>query len=184
MLINIHGKNVEITDAMHAAVEDKLEFLHKYFEIDDSWRANVVVNTYPAGAKVEVTITSKFSPLRAEVMNEDFYAALDKVVHKLEDQIRRHKTRLSKRNREGLSQAFVSMIDDYEAKPEAADEAQLVRTKTVVAESMNLNDAVLDMEMLGHTFFIYTDDETNEIAVVYKRLDGDYGLLEVEREND
>lgn len=78
MLISIHGKNVDTTEAMYTAVEEKLEFLHKYFEIDDTWRANVVVNTYPTGVKVEVTITSKIGPLRAEVMTEDFYAALDK----------------------------------------------------------------------------------------------------------
>ncbi|WP_159649918.1 ribosome hibernation-promoting factor, HPF/YfiA family [Erysipelothrix aquatica] len=180
MLISIHGKNVDITEAMYAAVEEKLEFLHKYFEIDDTWRANVVVNTYPTGVKVEVTITSKIGPLRAEVMTEDFYAALDKVVHKLEDQIRRHKTRISKKNREGLSQAFISMIEDQEAETKQNEEAELVRTKTIAAEKMDLSDAILNMEMLGHTFFIYTDDETNEVAVVYKRLDGDYGLLEVE----
>ena len=178
MLVNVHGKNVDITDAMQAAVEEKLSFIEKYFEVDDSWRANVVVNTYPNDLKVEVTITSKIGPLRAEVVHEDFYAALDKVVHKLEDQIRRHKTRISKRNRAGLSEAFLEMID--ESAPNQ-DDAQLVRTKNVVAETMNLNDAILSMELLGHTFFIYTDDETNEVAVVYKRHDGDYGLLEVDR---
>lgn len=178
MLVNVHGKNVEITDAMYSAVESKLSFIEKYFEVDDSWRANVIVNTYPSDIKVEVTITSKIGPLRAEVVHEDFYSALDKVVHKLEDQIRRHKTRISKRNRAGLSEAFLNMIDETTV-PET--EAQLVRTKTIDAETMNLNDAILSMEMLGHTFFIYTDDETNEIAVVYKRVDGDYGLLEVER---
>ncbi|QIK57687.1 ribosome-associated translation inhibitor RaiA [Erysipelothrix sp. HDW6A] len=179
MLINIHGKNVEITEAMQEAVEKKLQFIDKYFETDDSWRANVIVNTYPAGVKVEVTITSKFSPLRAEVINEDFYSALDKVVHKLEDQIRRHKTRLSKRRRESLSEAFIEMIEGSETPQ--VEEAELVRTKTINAEEMNLNDAILAMEMLGHTFFIYTDDETHEVAVVYKRHDGDYGLLEVEQ---
>lgn len=178
MLVNVHGKNVDITDAMQAAVEEKLSFIEKYFEVDDSWRANVVVNTYPNDLKVEVTITSKIGPLRAEVVHDDFYSALDKVVHKLEDQIRRHKTRISKRNRAGLSEAFLEMIDE---SPSAQDDARLVRTKNVVAETMNLNDAILSMELLGHTFFIYTDDETNEVAVVYKRHDGDYGLLEVDR---
>lgn len=180
MLVYIHGKNVEITDAMQEKVEEKLEFLHKYFEVDDSWRANVVVNVYPQGSKVEVTITSKIGPLRAEVLHEDFYAALDRVVDKLEDQIRRHKTKISRKNREGLSQSFLNMIAESEAK----EESKLVKTKSIVAEKMNLNDAIVDMEMLGHSFFIYTDDETSDVAVVYKRLDGDYGLLEVDRDND
>ena len=180
MLIYIHGKNVDITDAMHAKVEEKLQFLDKYFDVDDSFRTNVVVNVYPQGIKVEITITSKIGTLRAEVQHEDFYAAVDKAVDKLEDQIRRHKTRISRKNRVGLSQAFLDIIEKEEAEND--EEPELVRTKAVFAEKMNLNDAIVDMEMLGHTFFIYTDDETNEVAVVYKRLDGDYGLMEVEKD--
>lgn len=181
MLIYIHGKNVDITDAMHAKVEEKLQFLDKYFDVDDSFRTNVVVNVYPEGVKVEVTVTSKIGTLRAEVLHEDFYAAVDKAVDKLEDQIRRHKTRISRKNRVGLSQAFLEVIEREEA--ENSEEPELVRTKAIFAEKMNLNDAIVNMEMLGHTFFIYTDDETNEVAVVYKRHDGDYGLLEVEKDN-
>lgn len=176
MLINIHGKNVEITEAMQERAEEKLGFLDKYFDIDDSWRTTIVVDVIPQGKKVETTITSKIGTLRSEVLNPDFYAALDLSVDKLEDQIRRHKTRLSRKNREGLSAAFLQMIE----AEEMAEEAKLVRTKTVDAQEMNLDEAILRMEMLGHSFFIYTDDETQEIAVVYKRLDGDYGLLEVE----
>lgn len=178
MLIYIHGKNVEITDAMRNKVEDKLSFMDKYFELDDSFRANVVVGVQSNDIKVEITIHTKFGILRAEVEHQDFYAALDLSVDKLEDQIRRQKTKLSKRNRESLTETFLNMIED--AKPE--EESKLVRTKTVFAEKMDLNDAILSMELLGHTFFIYTDDETNEVAVVYKRLDGDYGLLEVEKQ--
>lgn len=176
MLVYIHGKNVDITDAMHERVEDKLQFLNKYFDLDDSWRANVVVDVMPQGSKVEITITSKIGTLRAEVLHSDFYAAIDKAVDKLEDQIRRHKTRISKRNREGLSNAFLKLIEEDVRE----EEAKLVRTKSVNAQEMNLDDAILNMEMLGHSFFIYTDDETRDIAVVYKRLDGDYGLLEIE----
>ena len=179
MLIYIHGKNVDISDAMHTRVEEKLQFLDKYFDVDDSFRTNVVVNIIPQGVKVEITITSKIGTLRAEVLQEDFYAAVDIAVDKLEDQIRRHKTRISRKNRVGLSQAFLDVIEKEEK--ENAEEPELVRTKIIDAEKMNLNDAIVDMEMLGHTFFIYTDDETDEIAVVYKRLDGDYGLLEVEK---
>lgn len=177
MLVYIHGKNVDITDAMHAAVQKKLEFLDKYFDVDDSFRANVIVDIVPSGKKVEITITSKFNTLRAEVLHDDFYTALDRAVDKLEDQIRRHKTRISKKNKESLTVAFLQMIEEEESH-----EPELVRTKTIAAETMNLNDAIVNMELLGHSFFIYTDDETEDIAVVYKRHDGDYGLLEIERE--
>ncbi len=178
MLVNIHGKNVEITDAMQERVEEKLQFLNKYFDLDDSWRTLVVVHVVPEGKKVEITITSKIGTLRAEVLNNDFYSAIDKAIDKLEDQIRRHKTRISKRNREGLSTAFLKLIEENDA--EEVNESKLVRTKTIDAETMNLEEAILRMEMLNHSFFIYTDDETQDVAVVYKRLDGDYGLLEVE----
>ena len=176
MLVYIHGKNITITDAMHERVEKKLGFMDKYFDLDDSYRANIVVSVVGKNAKVETTIHTKFGLLRAEVAHEDFYSALDLVVDKLEDQIRRQKTKLSQRNRESLSDAFLKLIEETEA----VEEAKLVRTKTVVAEEMNLDDAILSMELLGHSFFIYTDDETKDVAVVYKRRDGDYGLLEVE----
>ncbi|HEY4537331.1 MAG TPA: ribosome-associated translation inhibitor RaiA [Erysipelothrix sp.] len=178
MYIYIHGKNVDITDAMHDAVEAKLQFLEKYFDVDDTFRANVVVDVYPEGVQVEITITSKVGILRAEVLHQDFYAAVDKAIDKLESQIRKHKTRISKKSSEGLSEAFLKMIQEEEK----SEEPELVRTKAIFAQKMNLNDAIVDMEMLGHTFFIYTDDETNEVAVVYKRNDGDYGLLEVEKD--
>lgn len=178
MLVYIHGKNVDITDAMHNRIETKLGFMDKYFELDDSFRANVIVKTHRPMTEVEITIHTKFGILRAEVEHEDFYAALDIAVDKLEDQIRRQKTKLSRKNRESLSEAFLNMIESEEVEEE---ESKLVRTKTIHAEKMELNDAILSMELLGHTFFIYTDDETDEVAVVYKRLDGDYGLLEVEK---
>lgn len=177
MLVYIHGKNIKITDAMHERVEKKLGFMDKYFELDDSYRANVVVSVHGAFAKVEMTIHTKFGLLRAEVSHEDFYAAVDLAVDKLEDQIRRQKTKLSQKNRESLSEAFLKQIEEEQDDQE---EAKLVRTKTIVAEEMDLNDAILSMELLGHSFFIYTDDETKEVAVVYKRRDGNYGLLEVE----
>lgn len=178
MLIYIHGKNIDITDAMRNRVEDKLSFMDKYFELDDSYRANVVVSVHSNISKVEITIHTKFGILRSEVEHEDFYAALDLSVDKLERQIRRQKTKLSKKNRESLTEAFLNLIDEEEKKE---DDSKLVRTKTVFAEKMDLNDAILSMELLGHSFFIYTDDETNEVAVVYKRHDGNYGLLEVEK---
>lgn len=178
MLVYIHGKNIDITDAMHNRIEKKLEFMNKYFELDDTFRANVVVTTHRIDTKVEITIHTKLGIIRAEVKHEDFYAALDIAVDKLEDQIRRQKTKLSRKNRESLSEAFLNMIDSQEVVEE---DSKLVRTKTVQADKMELNDAILNMELLDHAFYIYTDEETNEVAVVYKRSDGDYGLLEVEK---
>ncbi len=178
MLLNIRGKNVSITEAMNERTEKKLEFLSKYFTIDDTMRANVVVQIYPEGQKVEITITTKMGPLRAEVLGTDFYSALDLAIDKLEDQIRRQKTRLGRRHKESLSKNFVTEIEQEEDN--SSDEP--VRTKTVVAEEMDLSDAIMKMEMLGHAFYVYTDEETEGVAIVYKRKAGGYGLLEVEDE--
>jgi putative sigma-54 modulation protein len=176
MRVNIHGKNLTITDAMFDRVNKKLSFLEKYFNIDEDTIANTVVRTYPTGIKLEITILTKVGYLRAEVVHEDFYAALDVAMDKLEDQIRRQKTRLSKKHREKLAVAFLKQ-EELIAKEEEP-KAEPVRTKTVVAEKMDLDEAIMRMEMLGHSFFIFTDLDTDAIAVVYKRNDGGYGLLE------
>lgn len=176
MRVNIHGKNLTITDAMYERVNKKLSFLEKYFNIDDETIANVAVRTYPTGMKLEITILTKVGYLRAEVVHDDYYAALDLAMDKLEDQIRRQKTRLSKKHREKLSVAFLKQAQESAKDEEPTGEP--VRTKTIVAEKMDLDDAIMKMEMLGHSFFIFTDEETEAIAVVYKRLDGGYGLLE------
>lgn len=159
----------------------KLDHLAKYFIIDDSVVANVVVRVYPNKQKIEVTIPTKYAVLRAEVTHDDLYAAIDLVVDKLEDQIRRQKTRLTRKHKEKLAMAFIddeALYVDYDEVDE--DEDEVVKTKSLVPEMMDLDEAIMRMEMLNHTFFIYRDEETNEIAVVYKRHDGGYGLIETE----
>ena len=177
MKVNIYGKNITVTPALSEKIEKKLNHLEKYFMIDDSVVANVVVRVYPNKQKIEVTIPTKYAVLRTEVVHDDLYAAIDLAIDKLEDQIRRQKTRLTRKNKEKLAYAFIEEMD-FEDSYEDNDE--LVRTKTVTADTMELDEAIMRMEMLGHSFFIYRDNETNEIAVVYKRHDGGYGLIETD----
>jgi putative sigma-54 modulation protein len=179
MRVNIHGKNLTITEAMYQRVDKKLSFLEKYFNIDEDTTANVVVRMFPTGLKLEITILTKVGYLRAEVVHEDFYAAVDLAMDKLEDQIRRQKTRLSRRHREKLALAFLKDKENIVEEPLKEKEIP-VRTKTIAAQRMDLDEAIMRMEMLGHSFFIYTDNESDLIAVVYKRNDGGYGLLETE----
>ena len=115
------------------------------------------------------------SDLRAEVVNDDFYAAVDLAIDKLEDQIRRQKTRLNKKHREHLANAFIDteLVEEENSIP--------VKTKTVNAEEMDLDTAIMKMELSGHNFYIYTDDETETVSVVYRRSSGGYGLLEVSK---
>ncbi len=175
MKIEIIGKNITVTDGMRTKIENKLNFLEKYFLIDEETSARVVVRVYPNNQKIEVTIPTKMAILRAEVVHDDLYAAIDLVIDKLEDQIRRQKTRLSKKHKEKLAMSF---IEEENVVIEPTD--VIVRTKTVNAEVMDLEEAIMRMEMLNHSFFIFTDEETDQIAVVYKRNDGGYGCIETE----
>ena len=175
MKVQIYGKNVTITQGMQEKVESKLKFLDKYFIIEDYLTANVVVKVHTNDVKVEITIPTKFAVLRAEVVHEDFYAAIDLTIDKLEDQIRRQKTRLERKHKDKLALAFIE--DEVED-----DEDVFVKTKSITVTEMDLEEAILRMEMLGHDFFIYKDDETHEINVVYARKDGGYGCIEVEEE--
>lgn len=176
MKVQIYGKNITVTPAIAERIEKKLSHLEKYFIIDETVVANVVVRVYPNKQKIEVTIPTKFAVLRAEVVHDDLYAAIDLAIDKLEDQIRRQKTRLTRKNKEKLAKAFIA---EEEVKEEL-EENEVVKTKSIVPDEMELDEAIMRMEMLHHSFFIYKDDETKEIAVVYKRHDGDYGLIETE----
>ena len=123
-----------------------------------------------------MTIPTKVGILRAEVEHEDFYAAIDLAIDKLEDQIRRQKTRLSRRHKDSLAESFIEKDEKVLEEEDIA-----VKTKTITPEKMDLEEAIMRMEMLGHSFFIYVDNEDDEIAVVYRRNDGKYGLIETER---
>lgn len=178
MKVNITGKNISVTQAINDKINKKLAILNKYFIIDDEDTANVLIRTYPDKQKIEVTIPTKFAILRTEVADEDLYRAIDRAIDKLEDQIRRQKTRIEKKkNHSPLSEAFID-AELYEDAPVEDDE--LVRTKSIVPAYMSLDEAIAKMELLDHDFFIYTDDETRKIAVVYRRREGGYGLIETE----
>ena len=166
MKVNIVGKNITVTQGISDKIHKKLDVLTKYFIISEDDVANVLVRTYPTKQKIEVTIPTRYAILRAEVVDD-----------KLEDQIRRQKTRLTRKNKESLAEAFV----DHELfNDEDIEEEEVVRTKSIVPKEMSLDEAIMKMELLGHDFFIYTDDETNKVAVTYKRKDGGYGLIETE----
>lgn len=175
MRFEIIGKNITVTEAMKEKIESKLAMLDKYLIIDPNTIARVVARVYPNSQKVEVTIPTKIGLLRTEVVDDDFYAAVDLAIDKLEGQIRRQKTRLSRRHRENLAESFISEEEVEETKTEIP-----VRTKTVSADRLDLDEAIMQMELSNHDFYIYTDVESGKISVVYRRRSGSYGLIEVE----
>lgn len=174
MRFEIIGKNITITDLMRSKIEKKLSSLEKYLLIDPDTKARVVARVYPSSQKIEVTIPTKVGILRSEVTHEDLYAAIDIAVDKLEDQLRRQKTRLNRRHRESLAEAFL------EEAAEAEERIVPVKTKTIQATVLDLDEAIMQMELSSHDFYIYTDEDTGRVSVVYLRNDGDYGVIEVE----
>ena len=177
---NIRGENIEVTPAIREYVEAKVEKVERYFNEDVNAKANVNLKVYnDKQTKVEVTIPMKNVTLRAEERNNDMYAAVDLIVDKLERQIRKHKTKVNRkfREREGAGVYFANVTKNG-AEVEQEEEFQIVRTKQFDLKPMDQEEAILQMNMLGHDFYIYTDAETDSTNIVYKRQDGKYGLIE------
>ena len=173
MKYNIRGDKMVITDAIKDYAETKLGKLDKYFK-EDGVTANVLARVRGNSQIVEVTIpTSKFI-LRSEEENEDLYAAIDLVTDKLERQIRKNKTRLNRNIKENIKEFNF----DYEISDDEEGKEKVVKRKNIEMKPMDEEEAILEMELLGHNFFVYKDMDTNKVCVVYKRKDGDYGLIE------
>ncbi len=176
MEIIIHGDKIKITDAMRDYVEEKLEKLEKYLESSENVRANVIVKVKNYDQTIEITIPLKSFILRSEETQEDFYAAVDKTIDKLERQIRKNKTKLmSKQNKPSYDFNFSFMEDDEEE-----EDQRVLKRKSVEVKPMDEEEAILQMELLGHQFYMFKDADTDKYAVVYKRKDGHYGIIESE----
>ena len=175
---SIRGENLEVTEALRDYVVSKLEKIEKYFQADQELDARVNLKVYrEKTAKDEVTIPLGSITLRAEDVSQDMYGSIDLVTDKIERQIRKNKTKIERKNRnkKSTSQLFTdAVVEEVEAAP-----AKVVRSKQIDLKPMDLEEALLQMDLLGHDFFIYTDVEDNTTNVLYRREDGDVGLLEV-----
>ena len=180
MEIFVRGKNIKVTDAIESYVKEKLNKLDTYLGDSENVKANVLLNVHGRSQKVEVTIPLKNFILRAEDVQEDLYAAIDTVADKLQRQIRKNKTRLaSKKMKTVAVQDFVfDKIEDI--KDEEETEEKIVKRKKVEVKPMSEEEAILQMELLGHQFYIFKDAETLKPTLVYKRKEGNYGVIETE----
>lgn len=173
----IHGDKIKVTSAMNEYINEKLGKLEKYLENSEIVRANVIVKVKNHEQRVEITIPLKTFILRSEESKTDFYAAVDKAVDKLERQIRKNKTRLmSKQIKTNYDFDFTKIEQDEEDNTGN----KILKRKQVEVKPMNEEEAILQMELLGHQFYMYKDSETNKPSVVYKRNDGNYGIIESE----
>ena len=179
---SIRGENIEVTDAIRSYVESKLGKIQKYFHVEQELDARVNLKVYKEKtAKVEVTIPLGAVTLRAEDISQDMYGSIDLVFDKIERQIRKNKTKIAKKNREKTSagQVFTS---EFEAEViEETPARKIVRTKNVSLKPMYVEEALLQMDLLGHDFFIYTDAEDGTTNIIYRREDGDLGLIEAKQ---
>ena len=174
---SIRGENLEVTDALRSYVEDKVAKIEKYFNENQELIAKVNLKVYrEKTAKVEVTIPLGSITLRAEDVSQDMYGSIDLVVDKIERQIRRNKTKIEEKNRQKVATGQIFTADLVE---QVEEEVKVVRTKQVDLKPMDIEEAVLQLELLGHDFFIYTDAKDGTTNILYKREEGDLGLLEV-----
>ena len=169
MKYNIRGNKIDVTQAINDYIESKLSKVEKYF--DDDVEAKAIISAKGREQKVEVTIWSGKYNVRAEETNEDLYSAVDLVVDKLERQLKRYKDKFN--NKKIAKEEFIPEIEDY-----FEEEETVVRRKEVFLKPIDEEEAITQMELLGHSFFVFKNVDTNKINVVYKRKDGGYGIIE------
>ena len=175
MRFTISGKNIEVTDGLRSAVTDKLGKLERYFTPETE--IIVTMSVEKERQKIEVTIPVKGNTIRAEESSTDMYVSIDLVEEVIERQIRRYRKKLIDKKQAALSfsQAFIDEEED-----EQEDDIRIVKTKKFAIKPTIPEEACLQMEMLGHSFYVFLNSETDEVNVVYKRKGNTYGLIEPE----
>lgn len=172
MKMILAGKQMDVSEDVRKWAEKKFSKLEKFFRWD--WELNLTIGSKKRGKhKLDATITYKGMVFRAETDNKDIYTAIDKAVEVIERQIRKHKSRLEKRLHEGA-------FDQYAVSEDMVEEQKIriVKNKRFAMKPMTAEEAVLQMELVGHSFFVFLNGESDKICVVYRRKDGDYGMIE------
>ncbi len=176
MEIIIRGDKLEVTKAMKDYINEKLKKLEKYLEKSDDVRANVLVKVKGHLQTVEITIPLRNFIIRSEETQEDFYAAVDKAIDVMERQIRKNKTKIkAKENKTKTDFSFIDIEEEEEPS-----ETEIIKRKKIEVKPMDEEEAILQLELLGHEFYLFKNIDTNKEAVIYKRKNGGYGLIEAE----
>ena len=174
MKFNIHGKKLEVTDSIKKYIESKIGRLDKYFDDPDNITATVAIKLSGKKQVVEVTINTHSFVIRGEEANNDLYASIDLVSDKIERQIRKNKTRIHKKiNKEKIKDFNLTYDIEVEKQPE-----MIVKHKIIETKPMDEEEAILQMELLGHDFFVFKNSNTDEFNILYKRKEGNYGIIE------
>ena len=171
MRIDIRGDKLKITEGMKTQIEEKIGHLDSYFKDPENLKAYVVVRVKNNEDIIEVTIPTPKFTLRSETSDKDFYAALNTSIDKLERQIRKNKTKLKKKFKDTLKYEILDMEIEEEQI------SNITKRKELTLHLMDEEEAVLQMELLGHDFYIFKNSDTDNVSVVYKRKDGEYGII-------
>ncbi len=174
MEIKIHGKNLEVTKALQDYAKKKAAKISKFFE-QEPLEILVTMSVERETHIVDITVSVNGLLLRGEEKTGDMYASIDGAVNKIERQVHKYKTRINRRLREE-NRVVLPSPEDVEEAPEP----KIVRTKRFAIKPMSVTEAVMQMDLLGHDFFVFFNAESEEVNVVYKRRGGDYGLIEPE----
>ena len=176
MRITITGRNIELTPGIKEAVEDKLSKLEKYFKPDTD--VNVTLSVEKERQKIEVTIPTKGHTIRAEEVSNDMYVSIDLVEETLERQLIKYRTKIVSKKMNAAANFKAEYLE--EKVDEDEEEVKIVRSKRYDLKPMYPEDACIQMELLGHDFFVFVNAETDEVNVVYKRKGNTYGIIEPE----
>ena len=179
MRISIYGKNLEVSEYLHDLIEKKVSKLERYFPQDTE--VQVTLSVEKSRHIVEVTIPYDGVIIRGEEVTGDMYASIDNVLDKLEKQIIRHRTRLEKSLRTGAFRYEEPVYGgSYEDMEDEGEGPKIVRVKRFAIKPMSEEEAMLQLDMLGHSFYVFMNSDTGSMNVLYKRKDGNYGLIEPE----
>ena len=176
MKFTIYGKNMHVSDGLKDALKKKFSKFERYFGPDTEVYATF--SKEKNFQMLEVTVPLGRTVLRAEEKADDLLSAIEIVVDKLEGQLRKHKTRFQKNYAEEARKYHFDELEDYPDYDEEQEEGKVVRTKKFQIKPMHVEEAALQMEMLGHDFFVFQEAESDSVCVVYRRRDGNYGLIE------
>lgn len=176
MKFKIIGRRYDVTDKIRDYVEKKLGKLDKFFR--DESEARVVIGTIKDNDYIEATIYASGMMYRAEASDREILAAIDKIVDVIERQIRKNKTRLEKKIKRDATLDNILLSGNEYTGGEETKEFEIVKTKRFIVKPMSSEEAILQMNLLGHTFFVFKNQETDEMNIVYKRKDGKYAIIE------
>lgn len=177
MKYTIRGEKIEVTDAIKEYIESKLSRIDKYFDNPSSVNANVLIKVKNREQKVEVTINTSLYQIRSEESHSDLYAAIDLVTDKVERQIRKNKTKLKNRYEKAN---ITEMFFGYESPEDEIEENLIKKRKHIELKPMDEEEAILQMELSDHDFYVFKNIDTDSICAIYKRKDGYYGIMDTE----